>query len=120
MEFITLFSAPANAGEWILLIAAIMAIVGILAYAGFITYKLIKNGQYEKLKEAIIKAIKEAEKTHGTGEDKLARAVEIVRAYCEGIGMKINPELLGWIVSYIREYIADHNELEEIEEQEGK
>lgn len=115
-----LLSAPETPWEWAMLIVACILAVGFIAWAVIATIKLIKDGKLEKLKEAIIKAIKEAEKTHGSSEDKLQYALTLIKTYCEEIGVKINDQLLEWIVSYIKKYIIDHNELEEIEEQEGK
>ena len=114
-----LFAAPANAGEWVLLIALILVALAILGAAGYLTYKLIKNDKLDKLKEAIISAIKEAEKTHASGEDKLQVALSFVKKYCEEIGLKLDDKLLEWVIDYICKYISDHNELEEIEEQEA-
>ena len=115
-----LFSAPQTTFEWFLLTVACIFAVVILGAAVFLTIRLIKEGKLGQIKDAIVAAIKEAEKTHGSGEDKLAFALEIVKNYCVGIGVKVDDRLIAWIVEYIRKYILDHNELEEIEEQEGK
>lgn len=115
-----LLSAPETPLEWILLIVACVLAVAFIVWAVVATIKLIKNGKLNELKDAIVNAIKEAEKTHGGPDEKLQYALTLIRTYCEEIGVKINDQLLAWIVSYIKKYILDHNELEEIEEQEGK
>lgn len=115
-----LLSAPETPLEWILLIVACVLTVAFIAWAVVATIKLIKNGKLNELKDAIVNAIKEAEKTHGGPDEKLQYALALIKTYCEEIGVKINDQLLAWIVSYIKKYILDHNELEEIEEQEGK
>lgn len=115
-----LFSAPQTTWEWILFLTACVLAVAFIVWAVVATIKLIKNGKLNELKNAIVDAIKEAEKTHGGPDEKLEYALTLIRKYCENIGVKINDALLEWIVSYIKKYILDHNELEEIEEQEGK
>ena len=115
-----LLSAPETPLEWILLIVACVLAVAFIVWAVVATIKLIKNGKLNELKDAIVNAIKEAEKTHGGPDEKLQYALTLIKTYCEEIGVKINDQLLAWIVSYIKKYILDHNELEEIEEQEGK
>ena len=115
-----LLSAPETPLEWILLIVACVLAVAFIVWAVVATIKLIKNGKLNELKDAIVNAIKEAEKTHGGPDEKLQYALALIKTYCEEIGVKINDQLLAWIVSYIKKYILDHNELEEIEEQEGK
>lgn len=114
-----LFAAPGNAIEWILLIAAIVIAVALLGAVGFLTYRLIKDKKLGQLKEAIVSAIKEAEKTHASGEEKLQVALTFVRVYCDKVGLKLDDRLLDWVVDYICKYISDHNELEEIEEAES-
>ena len=115
-----LLSAPETPLEWILLIVTCVLAVAFIVWAVVATIKLIKNGKLNELKDAIVNAIKEAEKTHGGPDEKLQYALTLIKTYCEEIGVKINDQLLAWIVSYIKKYILDHNELEEIEEQEGK
>jgi len=120
IPFIILLSAPETPIEWVSLIAACVVALAIVGYAIYITIKMIKEGKFGQLKDAIIKAIKEAEKTHGSSEDKLKYALAAVKAYCGEIGIKVDDKLLAWVTEYIEKYILDHNELEEIEEQEGK
>lgn len=115
-----LFTAPDTVSEWVMLVIACILALAFIAWAVVATIKLIKNGKFNELKNAIVDAIKEAEKTHGGPDEKLQYALTIIKAYCEKIGVKVNDKLLAWIVSYIKKYIFDHNELEEIEEQEGK
>lgn len=115
-----LLQAPETPMEWILLIAACVIAVGLVVFAAIQTIKLMKNGKLELLKDAIVKAIQEAEKTHGSSGDKLAYAVSLVETYCEEIGIKVNEKLIAWVVEYIRKYIVDHNELREIEKQEAE
>ena len=115
-----LLSAPETPIEWLFLIAACVIAVGVVVFGAIQTIKLAKSGKMELLKEAIIKAIKEAEKTHGGPDEKLNYAVALIKTYCEEIGLKVNDQLIAWVVQYIKKYIIDHNELEEIEEMEGK
>lgn len=116
----TLFTAPSTATEWLMLIVACVLALAFIVWAVIATIKLIKNGKFNELKNAVVDAIKEAEKTHGGPDEKLQYALTLIKAYCEKIGIKVNDKLLAWVVSYIKKYILDHNELEEIEEQEGK
>lgn len=115
-----LFTAPQTPFEWVFLVAACAVGVAVLGWAAFATVKLVKDGKIGQLKEAIVKAIKEAEKTHGGSEEKLQYALTLIKSYCEEIGVKVNDQLIAWVVEYIKKYLIDHNELEEIEEQEGK
>ena len=116
---ITLLSAPETPLEWVLLIAAIVVAAAIVVFGIIQTIKLIKDGKLNQLKDAIVKAIKEAEKTHGGPDEKLEYAVTLVKTYCEEIGIKVNDQLIEWVVSYIKKYIVDHNDLKKIED-EGK
>ena len=116
---ITLLSAPETPLEWVLLIAAIVVAAAIVVFGIIQTVKLIKDGKLNQLKDAIVKAIKEAEKTHGGPDEKLEYAVTLVKTYCEEIGIKVNDQLIAWVVSYIKNYIVDHNDLKKIED-EGK
>ena len=120
MLFFTLFSAPASAGEWVLLIAALIAGIGVAILAIWTAIKLLRSGKFEQLKDAIIAAIKEAEKTHKSGAEKKEIVVKTAKEFCAGIGLNVDERLLNWIADYIDKYIADHNELEEIEEQEAQ
>ena len=116
---ITLLSAPETPLEWVLLIAAIVVAAAIVVFGIIQTVKLIKDGKLNQLKDAIVKAIKEAEKTHGGPDEKLEYAVTLVKTYCEEIGIEVNDQLIEWVVSYIKNYIVDHNDLKKIED-EGK
>ena len=46
--------------------------------------------------------------------------MNVVKKFCADIGLNLNDQLLKWIADYIDGYIKDHNELELIEEEEGK
>lgn len=118
MLLITLFSAPTSAGEWVMLIAAIAVGIAVLGVAIWVAIKLLKEGKIGQLRDAIIAAIKEAEKTHKSGAEKKEIVVKAAKEFCVGIGLNVDERLLSWIAEYIDKYIADHNELEEIEEQE--
>lgn len=111
-----ILSAPVNPAEWVFLIIAIVAGLVILAAMIWTVIKLLKDGKIDQLKEAIIVAIKEAEKTHQSGATKKEIVVKTVKEFCGQIGLNVNEKLLSWIADYIDKYIADHNELEEIEE----
>lgn len=111
-----IFSAPVNPAEWAFLIIAIVAGLVVLVALVWTVIKLLKDGKLDQLKEAIIVAIKEAEKTHQSGATKKEIVVKTVKEFCDQIGLNVNEKLLSWIADYIDKYIADHNELEEIEE----
>lgn len=102
------------------LVAVIAVVVVFAAALVVLTVKLVKDGKISQLKDAIVSAIKEAEKTHASGAEKKEIAIAAIKKYCEGIGLKVDARLLQWIADYIEKYIADHNELEMIEEEEGK
>ena len=111
-----ILSAPVNPAEWAFLIIAIVAGLVVLVAMVWTVIKLLKDGKIDQLKEAIIVAIKEAEKTHQSGATKKEIVVKTVKEFCGQIGLNVNEKLLSWIADYIDKYIADHNELEEIEE----
>ena len=121
-ELITviLATAPTSAAEWAILIGALAAAIVIGGVAIWTIVKLLKDGKINQLKDAIVAAVKEAEKTHRSGAEKKEIAVKTAKEFCDGIGLKVDERLLKWIADYIDKYIADHNELEEIEEMEGK
>lgn len=115
-----LMSWPDSPIGWITLIAVGVVVLGILGVAVYLAIKLIKNGRIDQLREAVVAAIKEAEKTHASGEAKKRIAIAAVKTFCENIGLKLDDRLLAWVADYIEKYIRDHNELELIEEEEGK
>lgn len=121
MNKLALFmSWPDTPIGWITLVAAVVVVLGIAGFAAFLAIKMVKDGKIDQLREAVVEAIKEAEKTHASGAEKKKIAIEAVKKFCEGIGLKLDDRLLTWVADYIEKYIRDHNELELIEEEEGK
>lgn len=115
-----LATLPDNPVGWISLIAVSVLVLGLGGFVVYLVLKLLKNGKIDQLREAVVAAIKQAEKSHASGAEKKKIAIETVKKFCEGIGLKLDDCLLNWIADYIEKYISDHNELELIEEEEGK
>ena len=121
MDKLTIFmSLPDTPIGWITLIAVVVVVLGIAGLAVYLAIKLLKDGKINQLRDAIVEAVKQAEKTHASGAEKKKIAIETVKKFCEGIGLKLDDRLLNWVADYIEKYIRDHNELELIEEEEGK
>lgn len=116
---ISMINTPDSTLEWVLLILALVAAMAVVGFAVWTAIKLVKNNKLTQIKDAVVSAVKEAERTHKSGAEKKEIAVKAVKEFCTGIGLNIDERLLSWIASYIDKYIADHNELEEIEEQEA-
>lgn len=115
-----LVSWPDSPTGWMAFFAVVAVVLALCGAIAFTVFKLVENGKLEQLREAVVEAIKEAEKTHASGEEKKKIAIEVVKKFCEGIGLKLDDRLLAWVADYIEKYIRDHNELELIEEEEGK
>ena len=116
-----LISWPDSPAAWAMLIAAIAVVVVALAIPLIVTVvKLVRNGQLDQLRDAVVAAIKEAEKSHASGEEKKKIAMDVIKAFCEKAGIKLNEKMLSWAADYIEKFIRDHNELELIEEEEGR
>lgn len=112
-----LLSWPETPAAWAALIAVAAVVLALAGAIIFLTVKMVKNGKIDQLRDAVVAAVKEAEKTHASGAEKKEIAIAAVKKYCEGIGLKLDDRLLGWIADRIEGYVKDHNELEEIEEE---
>lgn len=115
-----LLSWPDSPTGWMALIAVIVVVLALCGAVGFMVFKLVKNGKIDQLREAVVEAIKVAERSHASGAEKKRIAIETTKRFCEGVGLTLDDRLLAWIADYIEKYIRDHNELELIEEEEGK
>ena len=118
--FAILSSWPTSPSGWLSLIAVLAVVVFLAGAVIFFVVKLLRDGKIDQLRVAIVDAIKEAEKTHASGAEKKEIAINVVKKFCADIGLNLNDQLLKWVADYIDGYIKDHNELELIEEEEGK
>ena len=115
-----LISLPNTVGDWLMFIGFFVVVIVLAATTIYTVFKLIKNGKMGKLREAVIEAIKAAEATHKSGAQKKEMVLKTIETFCKEIGLNFDERLLNWVADYIEKYIADHNELELIEEEEGK
>jgi phosphopantothenate synthetase len=102
---------PTTIGGWTNLIsvvaAAIAAVIGLVVTI----VKLVKNKNWEKLKEIADAAMVKAEASGKAGKEKLQIALDAIQAGAKEAGITISDSLLEAIKQYIEAAINQHNTL---------
>lgn len=113
---------PDNVYGWVILIAAIAGLVStvIALIPTAITCvkvlrKLIKNKNFEAIKNIAVAAIKTAEASQASGADKKAMVIEAVKAGCREAQIDLDESLLDDLSKYIDQMIGYHNDMRQIE-----
>lgn len=106
---------PTTIGGWINLASVAAAALAAIIGLGITIYKLVKNKNWEKLKEIANAAMVTAEASGKAGKDKLQIALDAVQSGAKEAGITISDALLAAIKIYINKAIDQHNTLNAVD-----
>ena len=104
---------PSTAQGWITLVGALLVPLGSIVGMIVAIVKLVKNKNWDKLKEVAKAAAVQAEASGKSGEDKLSIVMDAVQAAAKELGVRMTDEAVKTMKDFISGLITWHNDLDD-------
>ena len=113
MDFLLVLDGfwPSTAEGWVALVAELAVPVGSIVGMVIAIVKLIKNKNWEKLKEVAKDAALTAEASGKAGADKLTMVMAAVQAAAKDLGVNMTDAMVAEMKEFISGLITWHNSL---------